>query len=96
VVARARWSVVKIAYVAALPLLLLASAGRVKVGGTDVLSNCLIVLALAFLGIPGRLVRQWVEETDRRDDFLFAGPFMSVSLTTAFDWLVGSGPGSTA
>jgi hypothetical protein len=77
VVARARWSVVKIAYVAAFPLLLLASAGRAKVAGTDVLGIGLLMVAVGVLGIPGKLVRQWVEETDRRDDFLFAGPFMS-------------------
>jgi hypothetical protein len=77
VVGRARWSVARNAYLAALPLLLLASVGRVEVAGVDVLGNGLVVVAVVLLGAPGRVLRQWVEETDRRDDYFMAGPFMS-------------------
>jgi hypothetical protein len=77
VVGRARWSVARNAYLAALPLLLLASAGRVDVAGVDVLGNGLMLVAVVLLAAPGRVLRQWVEETRRRDDYLVAGPFMS-------------------
>jgi hypothetical protein len=76
-VGRAKWAVAKIAYLAAFPLLLLASAGRVKVGGLDVAGNGLAVLAFVLLTVRGRVLLQWVEETDRRDDYFIAGPFMS-------------------
>lgn len=76
-VARARWSVVKSAYLAAFPLLLLASAGRVRVGGVDILGIGLAAVAFVLLSVRGKVLLQWVEETDRRDDFFIVGPFMS-------------------
>lgn len=82
-VARARWNVFKIAYMAAFPLLLFLGAllevDNLNVSGRhlDVLGTAAAVLAFVLMSIPGQVLRQWVEETDRRDDYLMAGPFMS-------------------
>lgn len=96
-VAPARWSVFKIAYMAAFPLLLFAGAlleaDDLNLSGRhlDVLGNAAAVLALVLMAIPGQVLRRWVDETDRRDDFFMAGPFMSAfadySLRVAgWDW----------
>lgn len=57
----------------------------------DVLGHSAAALAFVLMSIPGQVLRQWVEETDRRDDYLMAGPFMSAfadySLRRAgWDW----------
>jgi hypothetical protein len=74
VVVRARWRVIKNAYLASFPLLLLASTG---LAGGDLLGHGLMAAVVVILAAPDRVLRQWVEETNRRDDYFVAGPFMS-------------------